>query len=159
VDSAIPYSPSTWRFADALATATTHDSHEHASSARDDVNVSYLIQFSSIHFISFTHSFIRSYWFKNLTKEQEAQLSQRNRATLHVICKFCSVNYTSLIADKSQVVNLSLPRPPKHGVFLYLGTLRDWMTMLILRRSWLHCHQKIERDRQDALGSHGWRQP
>jgi len=59
---------------------------------------------------------------------------------------------TFYIAD-GQAVNLSLPRLSTPG-----GTLHDWMTILMLRKSWLHSHQKIGRDDLDSLGSHGWRQ-
>jgi len=50
-----------------------------------------------------------------------------------------------------QMVNLSLSRLSKHGVSLYLGTLHDWITLLMPRRSWMHSHQKIGRDCPDAL--------
>jgi len=41
---------------------------------------------------------------------------------------------------------------------LSLDTLHDWMTALMLRRSWCNPGQKIEKDCPVTLGSHGWRQ-
>jgi len=39
----------------------------------------------------------------------------------------------------------------------FFGTLYDWMTLLMLSRSWLHSRQKIGRDCLDFLESRGWR--
>jgi len=78
-------------------------------------------------------------WFGMFGNHQsgwtQTQLNALDQWRLHRLLGIKWYQFVLILKCCRQVVNLSLPRPSKRGIFLYLGTQCNWMTMQIVRRS------------------------